>query len=97
ENVYPAELENVITSHPGVADVAVIGMDSERWGESPFAVVVRKDEDLTETDILRHCDGKLARFKLPKGAVFIDEIPRNPTGKPLKRLLRDQFPGPAPE
>ncbi|MCZ6619619.1 MAG: AMP-binding protein [Gammaproteobacteria bacterium] len=97
ENVYPAELENVITAHPGVADVAVIGQDSERWGESPFAVVVRKDENLTETEIMAHCDGKLARFKQPKGVTFIDEIPRNPTGKPLKRLLRDQFPGPAPE
>ncbi len=97
ENVYPAELENVITSHPGVGDVAVIGQDSARWGESPFAVVVRKDEDLTEADILAHCDGKLARFKQPKGVAFVDEIPRNPTGKPLKRLLRDQFPGLAPE
>ena len=97
ENVYPAELENVITAHPGVADVAVIGQNSARWGESPFAVVVRKDDDLTEADVLRHCDGKLARFKLPKGVAFIDEIPRNPTGKPLKRLLRVQFPGPAQE
>jgi len=97
ENVYPAELENVITSHPGVADVAVIGQDSGRWGESPFAVVVRADESLTEADVLKHCDGKLARFKQPKSVGFIEEIPRNPTGKPLKRVLRDQFPGPAPE
>tara|TARA_B100000959_G_scaffold162391_1_gene170091 strand:- start:138 stop:1682 length:1545 start_codon:yes stop_codon:yes gene_type:complete len=97
ENVYPAELENVIAGHPGVADVAVIGIPSERWGESPLAVVVRKDAGLGEGDVLQHCDGKLARFKQPKGAVFIDEIPRNATGKPLKRLLREQFPGPAPE
>jgi len=97
ENVYPAELENIITSHPGVADVAVIGQDSDRWGESPFAVVVRADENLTESDVLKHCDGKMARFKQPKGVSFIDEIPRNPTGKPLKRVLRNQFPGPAPE
>ncbi len=97
ENVYPAELENVIMGCPGVGDVAVIGQPSERWGESPLAVVVRKDEDLTEADVLKHCDGKLARFKQPKGAVFVDEIPRNPTGKPLKRVLREQFPGPARE
>jgi acyl-CoA synthetase (AMP-forming)/AMP-acid ligase II len=97
ENVYPAELENVLMTHPGVADVAVIGQPSERWGESPYAVVVRKDENLTEADVLQHCDGKLARFKQPKGAGFIDEIPRNPTGKPLKRILREQFPGPARE
>ena len=97
ENVYPAELENVITSHPGVADVAVIGQNSDRWGESPLAVVVRADENLTEEDVLKHCVGKMAGFKQPKGVSFVDEIPRNPTGKPLKRLLRDQFPGPAPE
>jgi len=97
ENVYPAELENVIIAHPGVADVAVIGQPSERWGESPLAVVVRKDENVSEDNILGYCDGKLARFKQPKAAVFIDEIPRNPTGKPLKRLLRERFPGPARE
>ena len=96
ENVYPAELENVILGHPGVADVAVIGMPSERWGESPLAVVVTaKDHSVSEADVLQHCDGKLARFKQPKGAVFINEIPRNPTGKPLKRILRQQFPDPA--
>ena len=60
-------------------------------------MVVRKDEDLTEASILRHCDCKLGRFQLPKGMAFIVEIPRNPTGKPLKRLLREQFPGPTPE
>ncbi len=97
ENVYPAELENVVIGHPGVADVAVIGQPSERWGECAFAVVVRKDESLSKADVLRYCDGKLARFKQPKGAAFIDEIPRNPTGKPLKRILREQFPGPARE
>jgi len=78
-------------------DVAVIGQPSERWGESPFAVVVKKDDDLNEAAVLQHCDGKLAGFKQPKGVAFIDEIPRNPTGKPLKRILREQFPGPARE
>jgi acyl-CoA synthetase (AMP-forming)/AMP-acid ligase II len=97
ENVYPAEIENVVVGHPGVADAAVIGMPSERWGESPLAVVVRKDEDLSEADVLQHCDGKLARFKQPKAVVFVDEIPRNPTGKPLKRVLREQFPDAARE
>ncbi len=96
ENVYPAEIENVILSHPEVAEVAVIGQPSERWGESPFAVVVKKEDTLTEDDVLKYCDGKLARFKLPKGAAFIDVIPRNANGKVLKRLLREEFPGPAP-
>ena len=94
ENVYPAEIENVILTHPEVAEVAVIGQPSAKWGESPFAVVVRKSETVSEDDILAHCDGKLARFKLPKGATFIDLLPRNPNGKVLKRLLREDFPGP---
>ena len=97
ENVYPAEIENVLLSHPAVADAAVIGQDSAKWGESPLAVIVRKDSSLTEVDVLAHCNDKLARFKLPKAAVFIDEIPRNPSGKVLKRVLREQFPGPARE
>jgi acyl-CoA synthetase (AMP-forming)/AMP-acid ligase II len=91
ENVYPAEIEEVITGHAKVAEVAVIGQPSEHWGESPIAVVVKADETLSEADVMRHCDGKLARYKLPKGVAFIDEIPRNPSGKALKRLLREQF------
>ena len=95
ENIYPAEIENVILANPKVADVAVIGQPSPRWGESPFAVVVAKDKSLTEQEVIDWCVGKLARFKLPKAAAFIDTIPRNPSGKVLKRLLREQFPGPA--
>ena len=97
ENVYPAEIENVILTHPDIAEVAVIGQPSEKWGESPFAVVVRKSESLGEGDVLAHCEGKLARFKLPKGVAFIELLPRNPNGKVLKRLLREDFPGPAPD
>lgn len=97
ENVYPAEIENVLLKHPKVADVAVIGQPSTRWGESPLAVIVPKEEGLDEAEILKFCDGKLARYKQPKHAVFLSEIPRNPTGKPLKRILREQFPGPASE
>ncbi len=96
ENVYPAEIENVILTHPQVTEVAVIGQPSETWGESPFAVVVRKEDDLGEADILKFCEGKLARFKLPKGVAFVDVIPRNANGKVLKRLLREDYPGPAP-
>lgn len=96
ENVYPAEIENVLVAHPDIAEVAVIGQPSEKWGESPFAVVVRKSPSLTEAQVLSHCEGKLGRFKLPRGAAFIDVIPRNANGKVLKRLLREQFPGPAP-
>ena len=95
ENVYPAEIENLILSHPQVVEVAVIGQPSVRWGESPFAVVVKNDETLSEDNVLSFCDEKLARFKLPKGVAFIDVIPRNANGKVLKRLLREQYPGPA--
>ncbi len=97
ENVYPAEIENVILSHPGVREVAVVSQPSARWGESPLAAVVRSDESLTVQDIMSWCDGKLARFKMPKSIEFIDAVPRNPTGKALKRELRERFPGPAPE
>ena len=97
ENVYPAEIENVILSHPDVKEVAVIGQPSAKWGEVPFAVVVKNSDELNEEAVLGHCDGKMARFKIPKGVAFIDELPRNPTGKVLKRILRDQFPGPAAE
>ena len=91
ENVYPAEIENVIMGHPGVGEVAVIGIPSQKWGESPLAIVVRKDPALTEADVLAYCEGKLARFKQPVAARFIDVIPRNPSGKALKKDLRVQF------
>jgi acyl-CoA synthetase (AMP-forming)/AMP-acid ligase II len=97
ENVYPAEIENILLQHPDIADAAVIGQESAKWGESPLAVLVRKNPDVNEEQVLAHCDGKLARYKLPKGTVFVDEIPRNPSGKILKRVLREEFNAPAPE
>ncbi|MEZ5599434.1 MAG: AMP-binding protein, partial [Pseudomonadales bacterium] len=96
ENVYPAELEAVLMTHPDVVEAGVIGQPSERWGESPFAVVVAACADLTAGEVLDYCRGKLAPFKQPKGIAFVDVIPRNPSGKILKRVLREQFPGPAP-
>ena len=95
ENVYPAEIEKVLQTHPGISEAGVIGQPSERWGESPFVVAVKGDDSLTEAEVLEFCRGKLAGYKQPKGAAFVDVLPRNPSGKILKRLLRDQFPGPA--
>ena len=95
ENVYPAEIEAVLMTHPDIVEAGVIGQPSERWGESPFAIVVRRRPDLTERDVIEFCRGKLAAFKQPKGVAFIDVIPRNPSGKILKRILREQYPGPA--
>jgi len=94
ENVYPAEIENIILGVEGVKDAAVIGVPSERWGESPMAVVVRADESVTEDAVFTACQQSLARFKQPVKVEFIEAIPRNPTGKALKRVLRDQYPDP---
>jgi acyl-CoA synthetase (AMP-forming)/AMP-acid ligase II len=97
ENVYPAEIENVILTNPKVADVAVVGIPSAKWGESPLAIVVRKDETLTAEEVIAGCRGHLAPFKMPKAVEFVSEIPRNPSGKILKRELRQRFAYDAPE
>jgi acyl-CoA synthetase (AMP-forming)/AMP-acid ligase II len=97
ENVYPAEIEGVLMRHPKVLEAAVIGQPSAKWGELGAAVVVAKDPTLTPDDLLAFCQDKLARFKQPKNIYFVDVVPRNPSGKILKRLLRERFPGPAPE
>jgi len=91
ENVYPAELENVLLSHECVADAGVIGVPSKKWGESPLAVIVKK-EDVSAEDIMSFCNGKLAPYKAIKVVEFVDVIPRNPSGKILKRVLREQYP-----
>jgi O-succinylbenzoate-CoA ligase len=92
ENVYPAEIEGVLYSHPDILEAAVIGMPSDEWGESPLAVVVPKEgAGLTEQQVIDYCNGRLARYKMPKAVVFTQEIPRNPTGKALKWKLREEF------
>lgn len=92
ENVYPAEVEQAVYTHPGVAEAAVIGVPDERWGEVGRAVVVRRpDSALNESDLLRHLDGRLARYKIPKAVVFVDEIPHNASGKLLKSRVRELY------
>ena len=91
ENVYPAEIENVLLGHEKVADAAVIGIPSEKWGESPLAVIVAGDASLAADELIEFCQGKLAPFKAVKAVEFVGEIPRNPSGKILKRELREQF------
>ena len=89
ENVYPAEVENVLYAHPAIAEVAVVGVPDERWGESGRAVVVVKPgQTLTAQDVLDFCQGKLARYKIPKTVVFTQSLPRNAAGKVLKNELR---------
>ena len=92
ENIYPAEVEDVIYGHPGVAECAVIGVPHERWGEVGRAIVVRRaGAALDEEALLEHLDGRLARFKLPRSVVFTDELPRSGAGKVLKAELRAIF------
>ena len=91
ENVYPAEIENVLLSHEKITDAGVIGIPSAKWGESPLAVIVRADESISAEDVMAHCVGKLAPFKTVKAVEFVEEIPRNASGKILKRQLREQF------
>lgn len=91
ENVYPAEVENAIYEIPEVAEVAVIGVEDSRWGESGVAVVVLKSGmSLEMHQVIAYCAGKLARFKVPAKVLFVKELPRNAAGKVLKRKLRDE-------
>jgi fatty-acyl-CoA synthase len=92
ENVYPAEVENVIYQHPAVAEVAVIGVPHPKWQEVGKAIlVVKEGQALTETEVIEFCQGKLARFKIPKSVAFVDVLPRTAAGKVLKRELRAQL------
>ena len=86
ENVYPAEIENVLHEHPAVKEAAVVGVPDERWGEACLAFVVR-DGDATEDELLEHCRGRLARYKVPKGFRFVDSLPRNALDKVVKSEL----------
>jgi len=95
ENVYPAEIEDVLLGHPAITDAAVIGVPSATWGESPLAVVVVSDDTVSAEDVMAHTRGRLAPYKTVKKVAFVTEIPRNPSGKILKRELRERFPEPA--
>ena len=92
ENVYSREVEEVLYGHPSVSEAAVIGLPDAKWGERVVAVVtVRAGATVTEQEILALCRDRLAGFKTPKSVRFIDELPKNVSGKILKRELRDRF------
>jgi len=93
ENVASLEIERVVYEHPSVSDVAVVGKDDPEWLEVPVAFVVRRDETLDQADLLEFCRARLASFKVPKEVHFVAELPRNPSGKILKRELRDRVRG----
>ena len=89
-NVYPNEIEEVVMMHPGVLEVAAIGVPDEHSGEVPKVFVVRKDPSLTEADVLEHCKKKLTGYKRPKYVEFRGELPKTNVGKILRRALRDE-------
>ncbi len=92
ENVYPAEVESALFSHDAVADVAVIGVPDPRWGEAVKAIVVTKDgAAVSADDLIGHARARIAGYKVPKSIDFADALPRNPSGKILKRELRKPF------
>ncbi len=92
ENIYPAEVENVLMSHPAVADVAVIGVPHEKWGETPKAVVVKAEgAELAPDEVVAYARERLATYKCPTSVDFVDALPRNPSGKILKKDLRAPY------
>jgi fatty-acyl-CoA synthase len=89
ENIASSEVERVLYEHAAILEAAVVGRPDERWGEVPVAfVVLRPDQTATAEVLLEHCRAELARFKVPKAITFLDALPRNPSGKVLKRELR---------
>ena len=92
ENVYPIEVEEVLSQHPGVAEVTVVGVPDEHWGESVRALVVRRPgSDLDAAALIDFARQRLAGYKLPRAVDFVDGFPRTPTGKVLKRELRERL------
>ena len=92
ENIYPAEIERVLAEHPSVADVTVVGVPDDKWGEVPRAVVVAAaGHTVDPAELLAHCRTELAGYKIPKAVDVVDSLPRNATGKILKRDVRATY------
>jgi fatty-acyl-CoA synthase len=92
ENIASSEVERVLYENESVLEAAVVGRPDNRWGEVPVAyVVLSSPATTTPEDLIEHCRQQLARFKVPKQVVLVDELPRNPSGKVLKRELRNRI------
>ncbi len=90
ENIYPAEIENMLMDHPDIVEVAVVGRKDDRWGEVPVAVIaVREHAALTKDEVLGWLSGKLGKYKHPRDVIFVDALPRNEMRKVLKNVVRD--------
>jgi len=98
EQIYPREIEELILQHPSVEDCAVIGVPDEKWGEVPKLIIkLRPSHMITKEEIIRFLEGKVARYKMPKYVAIVDEIPKSPAGKTLKRVLIEKHGTPADE
>jgi fatty-acyl-CoA synthase len=94
ENVYPAEVESVLSEHPSIVEAAVVGIADERWGEVGRAVIaIREGHDLTASEVVEWCRSRLASYKVPREVVFVDALPRSAMNKILKRELSDDTQG----
>ena len=92
ENIYPAEVENALLSHPQIADAAVIGIPDDKWGEATKAFIVQTEgEPLAEADVISYVRTQIAGYKCPKTVEHIDALPRNPSGKILRKDLRAPY------
>ncbi len=91
-NIYPAEIEAVMIGHPKIAEVAVIGVPDEKWGQSVKAVVIpAPGVEVTEEEIIEWCRGKMAGYRIPRSVDFVSELPKTPTGKVKKKVLRESY------
>lgn len=92
ENIYPVEVENALAKHDAIADVAVIGVPDEKFGEALLAfAVLNKDSSLDLNEMVEFCRDKIAGYKIPRQLQIVDELPRNPSGKILKKILRQPY------
>jgi fatty-acyl-CoA synthase len=89
KNIYPRDTEETLLQHPGISDAAVIGLPDEKWGERLKAfIVVSSGTELSGDEVIAFCDGRISSMKTPKDIAFIDQLPRNASGKVLKTELR---------